>query len=1177
MLFLYPMNQRDFSYNGEIIRQVYEAHVYRNSTFYLEFKVVIDNSNQYKKIKRDMLVKAETPDGAQMFRVWEITKHKDYIKVEALHVLYDLNNRMVGAINVENAPLSTALMQFSNYLRDTPFTFATAITKNRTFNTSKDEQGQLFNALDVFNDGKHSIVGTWECELSLNNYDVRLVERLGRRTHALLYERKNIREFELEESNRSLITRIHALSKFRPEREEGSSSIPDEVELKVTVDSPLINAYSVVHERKYINNDLKTEAELIAWAKRKFTYENVDKPSRTIKVKTNIIDGTSINYGDTLVLKYLTHDVEEEIRCVGYDYDPIAKTYYEVTLGSEVKTIGEVLTKQVAELKNEQLSNLALKQVEEVTRTIMAADGIHKITYGPDEPLNPREGDQWRYFTHDRPTEITYKQFIDGQWKIIVDAYTKNRIDEKFAEVNAQVEQSTKSLEAERKRLDGALTDLGVTKDLAQEGKNIAESALNNALQLSTKVLETGDKVQQLELDYDELSNEVKLKLTSAQLEDKLNEKGYATVVSVEQAEARSAESLKRELSKVTQRFPKKQLPLANTSYNNAVRYYFIVIHDILSEYVGKEAKVTFDLKVESNGFEREMLFYHYQYSGIGIKLGEEAQPQKQINVTKQWQTFSFNGEVIRKPIPNTYHQGALIIYDPTGDNVFSLRNIKIEVDDIVTSVEFNNVRETAQLYERIIGRTEADATTNISRMLRSSELFMSEITTGGRRNLYTGTKNFDGSDWGTKTSWQKDLHWYEWGSRYKDCKVMHTRYNHNGYWQNIWVKKGDKITISAEIFPALTGDFYITAQGLWDGSPFPAKAPFAQVDKNIHHHRIAGNRWTRVATTFTVLKDGYMQPTFQKDNSQTNPANAQYYITQIMVEKGENPTREWSESTDEPISNRIAQTQRLLELGLFGQEGVLDGILIGRDAIRIKSKFVHIEAGVTKIDNAAIENAHIRSVSASKLTAGTIDAGSINVINLNANNIVSGTLFSINLRGGILSALNGATKLNLNTGELQFFTDNAAMRRVVSGHPNQFIQFGFDDVYSNDGSQIVRTASTAIGSNRGTNNFTVDQSFAGIRIFNRSQNPYVDRIQYIGDLHEFTHSGNKNDFQNNIWAKSGGSTSDWAQLYPSFSGVKGNSSLGTWNQPWGVLFVEELYIVKRNSAGAIIARNKIY
>ena len=432
MLFLYPINQRDFSYNGEIIRQVYDPHVHRNSTFYLEFKVLIDNSNQYKKIKRDMLVKAETPDGDQIFRVWEITKNKDYIKVEALHVLYDLNNRMVGAVNVENAPLSTALTKFSNYLRDTPFTFSTSITKNRTFNTSKEEQGQLFNALDVFNDGKHSIVGTWECELSLNNYDVRLVERLGRRTQALLYERKNIREFELEESNRSLITRIHAVSKFRPEREEDSSSIPDEVELKVTVDSPLINAYSIVHERKYVNNDLKTEAELIAWAKRKFTYENVDKPSRTIKVKTNIIDGTTINYGDTLVLRYVTHDVEEEIRCVGYDYDPIAKTYYEVTLGSEVKTIGEVLTKQVAELKDEQLSNLALKQVEAVTRTIMAADGIHKITHGPDEPLNPREGDQWRYYTHDRPNEITYKQYIDGQWKIIIDAYTENRIDEKF-------------------------------------------------------------------------------------------------------------------------------------------------------------------------------------------------------------------------------------------------------------------------------------------------------------------------------------------------------------------------------------------------------------------------------------------------------------------------------------------------------------------------------------------------------------------------------------------------------------------------------------------------------------------------------------------------------------------------------------------------------------------------
>lgn len=173
------------------------------------------------------------------------------------------------------------------------------------------------------------------------------------------------------------------------------------------------------------------------------------------------------------------------------------------------------------------------------------------------------------------------------------------------------------------------------------------------------------------------------------------------------EAVATSSE-LSKEISKVNQRIPKKQVPLVHTSYNNAVRYYFIVIHDILADYVGKEAKVTFDLKVESNGFEREFLFYHYQYSGIGIKLGEEAQPQKRINVTKQWQTFSFSGEVIRKPIPNTYHQGALIIYDPTGDNKFSLRNIKIEVDDIVTTDLLDNKESIikTELNQKIIDVT---------------------------------------------------------------------------------------------------------------------------------------------------------------------------------------------------------------------------------------------------------------------------------------------------------------------------------------------------------------------------------------------------------------------------------------------------------------------------------------
>ena len=141
-----------------------------------------------------------------------------------------------------------------------------------------------------------------------------------------------------------------------------------------------------------------------------------------------------------------------------------------------------------------------------------------------------------------------------------------------------------------------------------------------------------------------------------------------------------------------------------NNFFNNAIRYYFIKLHDTeLREYVGREATISFDLKIEPNGQERELLFYHYQHSGLGIKLDDTNNPHKKFRPSKEWQTFSFKGEIINKPIPATYNKGSMIIYDPTGDNTFSIRNIKVELDanevnNMFLNAKFKNVKKAAQV-----------------------------------------------------------------------------------------------------------------------------------------------------------------------------------------------------------------------------------------------------------------------------------------------------------------------------------------------------------------------------------------------------------------------------------------------------------------------------------------------
>ncbi|WP_143019093.1 phage tail spike protein [Carnobacterium viridans] len=169
------------------------------------------------------------------------------------------------------------------------------------------------------------MVNRWSGEIIINGYDIRLVSRLGKDTDALLYEKKNITDFVDKESIQGIVTRVHGKSEWTEDGPDGKQLTK---RIKTTVDSPLINAYSgIVFEQQFTNNDIRTEQELKNWLTLKFSTENIDKPSRTIELDTNIVDETEVALGDKLNLKYLKHDVDMLIRMTKYQYDGFNNRY----------------------------------------------------------------------------------------------------------------------------------------------------------------------------------------------------------------------------------------------------------------------------------------------------------------------------------------------------------------------------------------------------------------------------------------------------------------------------------------------------------------------------------------------------------------------------------------------------------------------------------------------------------------------------------------------------------------------------------------------------------------------------------------------------------------------------------------------------------------------------------
>jgi hypothetical protein len=175
---------------------------------------------------------------------------------------------------------------------------------------------------------------------------------------------------------------------------------------------------------------------------------------------------------------------------------------------------------------------------------------------------------------------------------------------------------------------------------------------------------------------------------------------------------------------------------------------------------------------------------------------------------------------------------------------------------------------------------------------------------------------------------------------------------------------------------------------------------------------------------------------------------------------------------------------------------------------VRIQGESIHLD-GKTLIDNGIIKNAMVESMLADKITAGTLNAANVNIINLNASKIVGLDANFIKskielafiewMRGKTISAQNDAMKIDLNAGQINYYTDRAALKRVLTGYPNQFVKFATGKVVGKGLAGV-----TIIGSNRYGNESSDDGGFVGIRAWN---GPDIDQVDIVGDTVRLTSS----------------------------------------------------------------------
>ena len=459
------------------------------------------------------------------------------------------------------------------------------------------------------------------------------------------------------------------------------------------------------------------------------------------------------------------------------------------------------------------------------------------------------------------------------------------------------------------------------------------------------------------------------------------------------------------------------------------------------------------------------------------------------------------------------------------------IANLRTDLNGKVSLSEFQNLRETAKLHERILGTSETGAPDKLSRLVMSSEIFQTEVGkyVTDDNNLIVNSMTMDKHTLVNATRDGVNVSVSDGVFTIKAQGL--TSYNFSGFTLPIYVKKiyqGETYTLGFKyrILEKVDTNFVFVVKnhnlnkGLLSADlanpqtpasdewrefqrTFTVQEDFAfGEDANYPFYiYMAKNGWIEFKEPILVrgsrtgtykpsqFDDAYKKSNEAKDlaeNAQNKAENAQAKAIEV-AEKAEE-AKKTSEATRAQMTllsnswsvktlNSASDVLGAINLNPDGSVKINEGL------ISIGEK-TYIKDGVIKnsmIGNAQIGTAHI----------GEIDASQARIINISSKNIVTDGLTANVIRGGNLSSLNGATNFDLQSGWLKMNGEGVGVFNQFDSRPIQYLVFHKGAINGKLGSY------TALMSNsHGWVN--MDDGSAGIQIWNTNDN--TTAINLYGD-----------------------------------------------------------------------------
>ncbi|HEL2203544.1 TPA: phage tail protein [Streptococcus suis] len=374
-----------------------------------------------KSIRNGMIIKAPTPNGDQLFRIYQSKPSMGMLEIHAFHIFYDLAFNFIEDTNIVSKSGQAWLQQLSqNTQYRHPFTFFSDISTVAGSRVVRKNCVEILLNTSLDN----SFVNRFGGEILRDNFKVYFNRAIGENRGFKIRHKKNLKGYTANIDDKSVITRIMPIGfdgLLLPEKYVDSPRISDypfprigkvEVDVKAAVGEnagakdavPLNEAYTKMRaliKEQFGVIDVPTCSYEVDFVELSKTKEYADFQNlETVRI------------GDTVTVSHDEDGFYVEAKVIRYEYDSLAGSLLRIEAGQfESRSSNNSINQQRS--IEQQLEDV---KIETSNMVQVAANGKNTIYRGIDRPENANVGDLWY-----EPLEnsVVLKQWSGVDWELI--------------------------------------------------------------------------------------------------------------------------------------------------------------------------------------------------------------------------------------------------------------------------------------------------------------------------------------------------------------------------------------------------------------------------------------------------------------------------------------------------------------------------------------------------------------------------------------------------------------------------------------------------------------------------------------------------------------------------------------------------------------------------------------